>query len=134
MDPTMTFAERLAMQRKRARLSQAKLAAQVGVAQNTISQWEKGRTTPAIPELHKLCKVFGVSADYLCAISDYPSGLAPDSWLVDLDSVAHPRDGETWCVKVPRRVRVVDYVEMLRIEKERTAATKTQRRAKDGGA
>lgn len=53
-------------QMRRARgLSQAKLAALIGVHQTAISQWEKGRTSPDRRSLSRLSEVLGVSIDAL---------------------------------------------------------------------
>ena len=59
---------RLAQLRKEKKMSQKQLAFQIGVAQNTISQWETGQREIDNSYLKKLCALFCVSADYLLGI------------------------------------------------------------------
>lgn len=47
------------------KLTQAEVGKLIGVAQNTISTWESGRTEPDIAKLKALSKVFKVSIDKL---------------------------------------------------------------------
>jgi transcriptional regulator with XRE-family HTH domain len=112
------FAERLRLHRTRRGWNQSDLGKRVGVSQATISEWELSKAAPTVPDLLSLCALLDVSADYLVGRSDYEQGLAPDTWLIDLDEVDQPTRGGLWCVKVPRRVRLVDYREMRRIEEE----------------
>lgn len=98
------------------------------VSQSTAGTYLRGESSPGVLELARLCRHFKVSADFLLGLSDFQSGLSPDSWLVDLDEVNNPRAGRPWCVKVPRRALVVDYEEMRRIETE----TEAKRRGKRG--
>ncbi|NLB52051.1 MAG: helix-turn-helix transcriptional regulator [Syntrophomonadaceae bacterium] len=56
---------RLKELRKKAELTQRELAGLLGVAQNTISQWELGEREPDNDTLKSLAKFFGVSTDYL---------------------------------------------------------------------
>ena len=109
-------------------MTQAQLAEIAGVAQSTAGTWLRGEFSPGVNELAKLCRHFKVSADYLLGISDFQSGLSPDSWIVDLDEVDNPRDDRMWCVKVPRRARIVDYEEMRRIEVETEAKRRGRRK------
>lgn len=59
------FGKRLKDLRGRFRLSQDKLAKQVGVSFNTVCRWEYGERTPRAEELSRLASVFGVSTDEL---------------------------------------------------------------------
>lgn len=56
---------RLKELRKKAGLSQAQLAKEFNVAQNTISQWELGLRSLDVDTVSKLADFFGVSIDYL---------------------------------------------------------------------
>ena len=47
------------------RYSQEQLARKLNVTQGSVSQWEKGRTTPDTPILFQLAKLFDVSLDAL---------------------------------------------------------------------
>ena len=46
-------------------LSQKEFGKQIGAAQNTVSNWEKGNRVPDAPTLNKIANFFGVSVDYL---------------------------------------------------------------------
>ncbi|MCL2675324.1 MAG: helix-turn-helix domain-containing protein [Firmicutes bacterium] len=52
-------------------LSQAQLAAAVGLSQNTISQYETGILEPKNKTIKKLCEYFGVTAGYLLGFEEY---------------------------------------------------------------
>ena len=58
-------AERIRELMKEENLTQVKLAAQIGVKQNTISAWLAGKKEPCIASLWALADRFGVSVDYL---------------------------------------------------------------------
>jgi len=59
------FGETLAKLRKKAGLTQQKLAEKLGFSNKTISKWENSETLPEITVLPKLASIFGVSVDYL---------------------------------------------------------------------
>lgn len=61
----MTFAEKFLKLRKQALLSQEEAAEKIGVSRQAISRWEQGTALPDAFNLSIICKVFGVSADYL---------------------------------------------------------------------
>ncbi len=42
-------------------MTQSELARELGIAQNTISSWEKGNRTPNLGDIERLCEVYGVS-------------------------------------------------------------------------
>ena len=51
-------------------LSQVALAKKIGVKQNTVSAWVRGRKEPCIENLWRLADYFGVSVDYLVGRAD----------------------------------------------------------------
>jgi transcriptional regulator with XRE-family HTH domain len=59
------FAKNLRMLRKERKLSQQKLASQVGVTQQCVSEWEKGKIEPTMSPLWRLADVFDISIDEL---------------------------------------------------------------------
>lgn len=61
----MTFAEKFLKLRKQALLSQEEAAEKIGVSRQAISRWEQGTALPDAFNLSIICKVFGVSANYL---------------------------------------------------------------------
>lgn len=54
-----SMGQRIKSKRKKAKLSQDKLAQRIGVTQNTISRWESDRTVPDREELNRLKKIIG---------------------------------------------------------------------------
>ncbi len=57
----MTFAELIKAARKAAGLTQAQLAAQIGVAQTTISEYERFRKCSSLQILERMAKVLHLS-------------------------------------------------------------------------
>ncbi len=52
------------------KLSQKDVAKALNIAVSTYSNYEQGIRTPSVEIIIKLCKFFGVSADYLLGITD----------------------------------------------------------------
>ncbi len=65
-------------------ISQAQLAKDLSVAQNTISQWENGARSLDQTTLIKLSKYFDVSIDYLL---DQPTSQLPHSFSSAEDAI-----------------------------------------------
>ncbi len=67
--------------------SQVELAKRLGVAKQTVSNWENDNIQPSIEMLVHLAKVFGVGTDYLLGLEDVPrldvAGL-PNSFVAHL--------------------------------------------------
>lgn len=59
------FAEQLKILRKRRGLTQTQLAHEIGLSQQAVGKWEKGRSTPDQGILQFLADFFGVTVDYL---------------------------------------------------------------------
>lgn len=55
--------KRLRAARTAARMTQDDVAAEVGRTRQAVSLWEVGSTSPTVPELRRLCALYGVSAD-----------------------------------------------------------------------
>ncbi len=51
-------------------LNQAEWAKKLGVAPNTISRWEQGKSEPGLTVLHRMSMVSGVSLDDISLPSD----------------------------------------------------------------
>jgi len=64
------FADNIRKLRKEKELSQANLAKELKVAQQTIGKWEKGITRPRPKMLEKIADYFHVSTDYLLGRED----------------------------------------------------------------
>ena len=61
---------RIAVLRREQRMSQGELGKIIGVAQNTISNWERGKREADNISLIIIAEYFGVSVDYLLGRSD----------------------------------------------------------------
>lgn len=61
----MELYERLTELRKKAGLSQEKLAEMLDISRQAVSKWENGTTNPDINNIVQLGKVYGVSTDYI---------------------------------------------------------------------
>lgn len=87
--------------RTEAKLSQAKLAAEIGVSQQSINKYENHKIEPDISTLKKIAVYFGVTVDYL--IGNDPDNTAKRHHI-DLD---------------PSEARIIDiYRKMNRNEKK----------------
>lgn len=62
---------KIAELRKSLRLSQRKLANELGTSQANLSRWEQGLNEPSIIECWKIADYFNVSIDILCGRSEY---------------------------------------------------------------
>ena len=63
--PDFEFGSRLNRLRKDAGLTQAQLGGRIGVTARAVSQWENGRTEPALSLLGKLADALGVTLEVL---------------------------------------------------------------------
>lgn len=52
--------------------SQVELAKRLGVAKQTVSNWENENIQPSIEMLVRLAKLFGSTTDYLLGLDDIP--------------------------------------------------------------
>ncbi len=59
------FAERLLEERKKQKMTQADVAEALGISFQTVSQWERGETSPDISKLADIAALFHVTTDYL---------------------------------------------------------------------
>jgi transcriptional regulator with XRE-family HTH domain len=61
----MKLEEKLVSRRKEKGLSQQAAAEKIGVSRQAISRWEVGAAVPSYENLKCICKLYGVSADFL---------------------------------------------------------------------
>ena len=52
--------------------SQVDLAKRLGVAKQTVSNWENENIQPSIEMLIRIARLFGVATDYLLGLDDVP--------------------------------------------------------------
>lgn len=62
--------ENLKKLREEKSISQIRLSVEIGVAQETISAYERGKAVPTCENLVKLAKFLNTSTDYLLGLSD----------------------------------------------------------------
>lgn len=83
--------------RKKAGLTQAKLAEYLGISQNTLSQYETGKRTPDIKTVEMLADYFSTSINNILGIQELPPdppGDKPALWAIRKISVVY---GEEDC-------------------------------------
>ena len=56
--------------RKEKGLTQKQLAELVNKSETGLASWEQGLSEPSVNDIRTLCKIFGVSADYLLGLID----------------------------------------------------------------
>ncbi len=61
----MKLSEKIYTCRKKAGLSQEKLAEKLGVSRQAVSKWETEEATPELMKIPAMAKLFGVTADWL---------------------------------------------------------------------
>ena len=61
----MTLGERIALARKKAGLSQEQLGERLGVSRQAVSKWESSQANPDVAYVAELCRICGVSCDWL---------------------------------------------------------------------
>lgn len=66
----MEFKDRLRQLRTEAKMSQEELGKELNYKATTISNYEAGRNEPGMKILIEMTKIFGVTLDYLCGISE----------------------------------------------------------------
>ena len=67
---SMSISTRLKELRLEEELTQKELAEKLGITQDSISLWEKGKRMPDTGYIIKLCEIFQISADYLLGLTD----------------------------------------------------------------
>ncbi len=60
------------------KLTQQKLAEQLGVSPDAVKSWEKGEFLPTMPRLLEICRLLNCDAGYLLGLSEEPVNIAYD--------------------------------------------------------
>ena len=68
---TSKIGKRIRELRTDLKITQTKLASVLGVTQDSISLWEKGKRIPDTQYIIGLCRFFEVSADFLLGLVDF---------------------------------------------------------------
>lgn len=88
-----SFAERLRKQRKENHLTQADLAAKIGVSKAAVAMWEKGTRMPDSGRLVRIADLFDKRLDYMMGRTDDEFSLTdedtkPQKWELEDQFVA----------------------------------------------
>ena len=88
-----SFAERLRKQRKENHLTQADLAAKIGVSKAAVAMWDKGTRMPDSGRLVRIADLFDKRLDYMMGRTDDESSLTdedtkPQKWELEDQFVA----------------------------------------------
>ena len=88
-----SFAERLRKQRKENHLTQADLAAKIGVSKAAVAMWEMGTRMPDSGRLVRIADLFDKRLDYMMGRTDDESSLTdedtkPQKWELEDQFVA----------------------------------------------
>ncbi|NBI08478.1 helix-turn-helix domain-containing protein [Colidextribacter sp. OB.20] len=74
----MTLGERIALARKQAGLSQEQLGDKLGVSRQAVSKWESDQTNPDVAYVAQMCRLLGVSSDWLLLGEESAQSAAPE--------------------------------------------------------
>lgn len=74
----MTLGGRIAQARKQAGLSQEQLGEKLGVSRQAVSKWESDQTNPDVAYVAQMCRLLGVSSDWLLLGEESAQGSAPE--------------------------------------------------------
>ena len=104
----MTFGERLRTARKNADLSQVELGQLLGVANTTISNWEKDISEPSLDMIEKLCGALNVS----------PNTIISDTVDITFDDFTYAMFGESRELTGEEKQTLLDMARFLKSQKE----------------
>ena len=65
------FAQRFKEMREQKRMNINQLSIEINIANQTLYQWERGRSKPGMDGIIAIAKFFNVSADYLLGLREY---------------------------------------------------------------
>ena len=68
----LEYTDRLKKLREFEKINQTELAKELGISQNTYSQYETGARQPSLEMLIKLAEFYFVSTDYILGLTDNP--------------------------------------------------------------
>ena len=74
----MSLGERIALARKQAGLSQEQLGEKLGVSRQAVSKWESSQTNPDVAYVAQMCRLLGVSSDWLLLGEEAARNAAPE--------------------------------------------------------
>ena len=66
----LTIADRIRELRDLNGMTQTDLANRLGISRSAVNSWEMSLSTPSIPNIIEMTRIFNVSADYILSSSD----------------------------------------------------------------
>ena len=75
----MTISERVFERLTMMHMTQKEFSEKTGIQQSTISEWKKNKTNPSSDKIMSICKVLGVTSDWLLSGVD-PAGSRADGF------------------------------------------------------
>ena len=96
----MSFSELLKQCRKKQGVSQAELAAKLGVTQQAVGKWESGKSSPDPSTVARIAELLNTTADYLLGLYRPVSNVsAPEERFLfrELDPGDRHREGRLRC-------------------------------------
>ena len=67
----------LVSERKRSGLSRKEVGAKIGRSEDVIGKWERGDSSPLLPDAVKLARLYGCSVDYLAGLVEERRPMTP---------------------------------------------------------
>lgn len=102
--------------REKKGLSQTELAAKLGFAQNTLSNWESGKRDPDSDTIVMLAEFFDVSTDYLLG-KEKSSAKAEDD--ITFDDFTYAMHNESKQLTEKDKEMLLDMARMMRARQEK---------------
>ena len=94
-------------------MSQKALADKLGVTQQAVGKWERGKSEPDIATINKLADIFEVNTDYLLGRIDDPSPTKPR----ELPQTVAPYLADGLKELTPEaRKEVMDFIEYVKVK------------------
>ena len=86
----MELNERIIQARKQAGLTQEQLGEKLGVSRQAVSKWESGQANPDVTYIMEICRLFGLSADWLL--------FGKDTSQIASETNQPPQNLKTYCL------------------------------------
>ena len=112
----MTVSERIFAKLDQLSMSQKEFSEKTGILPSTISEWKKKHTNPSADKIMMICKVLGVTPEWLLSGVDIEEGYRnPINWyVIDKDSDTGVLVTSYNKMTASQRTRLLGYLEALR--------------------
>lgn len=102
----MQLSHNIQQARKRAGLSQAKLAELLDVKENTVWRWENGKSSPSAPIIVRLAAALNTTVAYLSGETDNPARSAPAEQPLPESNIRIADNDIVWVPVVSNNIKV----------------------------